>query len=67
LLGIVNCELIAKGLIAAKSVLTVPLVVRVEGTNAEQARQLLSTVPDIITANNLDDAAQKVVSLSKAV
>lgn len=65
--GIVNCEIIAKGLIAAKSVLTVPLVVRVEGTNADAARALLSTVPDIIAANNLDDAAQKVVNFSKAI
>ncbi|KAH9397557.1 Succinate--CoA ligase [GDP-forming] subunit beta, mitochondrial [Tyrophagus putrescentiae] len=63
--GIVNCEIIAKGLIAAKSVLTVPLVVRVEGTNAERARELLATVPDIIAASNLDDAAQKVVAFAK--
>ncbi|KAF7492789.1 Succinate--CoA ligase [GDP-forming] subunit beta [Sarcoptes scabiei] len=63
--GIVNCETIAKGLVAAKSQVTVPLVVRLEGTNAEQARNLLLTVPDIITAKNLDDAAQKVVSFSK--
>lgn len=59
--GIVNCETIAKGLIAAKSQVNVPLVVRVEGTNAEQARQLLTSVPDIIAANDLDDAAQKAV------
>ena len=65
--GIVNCETIAKGLIAAKSQLTVPLVVRLEGTNAEQARQLISSVPDIIAANNLDDAAQKVVGLTKPI
>lgn len=60
--GIVNCETIARGLIAAKSQVNVPLVVRVEGTNAEQARQLLATVPDIIAANDLDDAAQKAVN-----
>lgn len=63
--GIVNCETIAKGLIAAKSQLTVPLVVRLEGTNAEQARTLLSSVPEIISAKNLDDAAQKVVNFTK--
>lgn len=60
--GIVNCETIARGLIAAKSQVNVPLVVRVEGTNAEQARQLLATVPDIIAARDLDDAAQKAVN-----
>lgn len=63
--GIVNCETIAKGLIAAKSQVKVPMVVRLEGTNAEQARNLINTVPDIISAKNLDDAAQKVVNCCK--
>ena len=63
--GIVNCETIAKGLIAAKNQVTVPLVVRLEGTNAEQAINLINTVPDIISAKNLDDAAQKVVGFTK--
>lgn len=65
--GIVNCETIAKGLIAARSQLDVPLVVRLEGTNAESARQLIAAVPDIIAANNLDDAAQKVVGFAKPI
>ncbi|CAG2162650.1 unnamed protein product [Oppiella nova] len=59
--GIVNCETIAKGLIAARSLVKVPLIVRLEGTNAETARALLSEVSDIISATDLDDAAQKAV------
>ena len=61
----INCETIAKGLIAAKHLVNVPLVVRLEGTNSEAARELIATVPDIIAAQNLDDAASRVVSLSK--
>lgn len=59
--GIVNCEIIAKGLIAAKSLVKVPLIVRLEGTNSETARDMLSQVSDIISAADLDDAAQKAV------
>ena len=59
--GIVNCEIIAKGLIASRDLVSVPLVVRLEGTNAASARDLLNQVPEIITANNLDEAAQKAV------
>jgi len=62
--GIVNCETIAKGLTGAFSrmALKVPLIVRLEGTNVDRARQLLkeSKLP-IITATDLDDAAQKAV------
>lgn len=60
--GIVNCETIARGLISAKNLVKVPLVVRLEGTNAEVARILLNQVPDIISAVDLDDAAQKAVN-----
>ncbi|XP_054160436.1 succinate--CoA ligase [GDP-forming] subunit beta, mitochondrial-like [Oppia nitens] len=63
--GIVNCEIIAKGLIAAKNLVKVPLIVRLEGTNAETARALLSDVSDIISAADLDDAAQKAVNSVK--
>lgn len=59
--GIVNCETVAKGLIAARHLVNVPLIVRLEGTNQESAIKLLSTVPDIITATDLDDAARKAV------
>jgi succinyl-CoA synthetase beta subunit len=62
--GIVNCETIAKGLTGAFSrmALNVPLIVRLEGTNVERARQILneSRLP-IITATDLDDAAKKAV------
>ncbi|KAI1301604.1 Succinate--CoA ligase [GDP-forming] subunit beta, mitochondrial [Halotydeus destructor] len=60
--GIVNCETVAKGLIAAKHLVNVPLVVRLEGTNQEAARKLLSNYSDIISAGDLGDAAQKVVA-----
>lgn len=62
--GIMRCDVIAEGVIvAAKEVsLNVPLVVRLEGTNVEKGKQLLadSGLP-IITADNLADAAEKVV------
>jgi succinyl-CoA synthetase beta subunit len=59
-----RCDVIAQGIInAAKTVkLSVPLVVRLEGTNVEAGRKLLaeSGLP-MITADDLADAAQKVV------
>src|SRR5438094_5288159 len=63
-----RCDIIAEGIVeAAKEVhLSVPLVVRLEGTNVEQGKAILaqSGLP-IITANNLADAAQKVVKAVK--
>jgi len=62
--GIMKCDIIAKGVIAAaKEVqLNVPLVVRLAGTNVEQGKEILnSSGLDIIAANDLADAAQKVV------
>ncbi len=63
--GIMKCDVIAQGVItAAREVkLSVPLVVRLEGTNVELGRKMLqeSGLP-IITAGNLDDAAQKAVA-----
>jgi len=63
--GIVRCDRIANGVIqAAKNVhISVPLVVRLEGTNAAEAAQLLneSGLP-LIVAGNLKDAAEKVVA-----
>jgi succinyl-CoA synthetase beta subunit len=62
--GIMKCDIIANGVIAAaKEVsLSVPLVVRLEGTNVELGKEILnnSGLP-IIAADNLADAAQKVV------
>ena len=61
--GIMKCDVIAQGVIeAVKQVeLTIPLVVRLEGTNVDLGKQLLadSGLP-IISADDLDDAAQKV-------
>lgn len=66
--GIMRCDVIAEGVIAAaKEVsLNVPLVVRLEGTNVEKGKQMLagSGLP-IITADNLADAAEKVVAATK--
>src|SRR5471032_1949475 len=63
--GIMKCDVIAEGIVtAAKQVhLTVPLVVRLEGTNDEMGRQILknSGLP-IISADNMGDAAQKIVA-----
>uniref|UniRef100_A0AC35U1X9 Succinate--CoA ligase [GDP-forming] subunit beta, mitochondrial n=1 Tax=Rhabditophanes sp. KR3021 TaxID=114890 RepID=A0AC35U1X9_9BILA len=62
--GIVNCETIANGLVQAfsKINLSVPLIVRLEGTNVEKAREILAKSGlDITTASNLDDAAKKAV------
>lgn len=61
--GIVRCDLIAEGIIAAvrEIGLAIPVVVRLEGNNAELARQILSDSElQIITATSLDDAAQKI-------
>ena len=67
--GIVRCDRIANGVIqAAKNVhISVPLVVRLEGTNAKEAAQLLkdSGLP-VIVAGNLKDAAEKAVAAIRA-
>jgi succinyl-CoA synthetase beta subunit len=66
--GIMRCDIIAEGVIAAvKEVgLKVPLVVRLEGTNVEQGKAILnSSGLDIIAANDLSDAAEKVVKAVK--
>ena len=63
--GIVRCDLIAEGIIVAvRDVgVSVPVVVRLEGTNVIRGRQLLAASGlDIITADDLTDAAQKVVA-----
>jgi succinyl-CoA synthetase beta subunit len=63
--GIVRCDMIAEGIIAAvKEVgLTIPVVVRLEGTNVEKGRELLANSGLKITpALDLNDAAQKAVA-----
>ena len=67
--GIVRCDLIAEGIIAAvKEVgLKLPVVVRLEGTNVERGKAMLAESGlAIITAEDLDDAARKAVAAAKA-
>jgi succinyl-CoA synthetase beta subunit len=62
--GIMKCDVIAEGVIAAvKEVgLTVPLVVRLEGTNVQRGKEIISKSGlNVIPADDLDDAAQKIV------
>ena len=68
--GIVRCDLIAEGIIqAAKEIgLSVPVIVRLEGTNAELARELLTNSGmKIRVADNLTDAARQAVFAAKVV
>ncbi|MEX0900992.1 MAG: ADP-forming succinate--CoA ligase subunit beta [Gammaproteobacteria bacterium] len=63
--GIVRCDMIAEGIIAAVEEIgvSIPVVVRLEGTNVEQGRQLLADSSfDIIPADDLTDAAKKAVA-----
>ena len=68
--GIMKCDVIAQGIInAAKTIkLSVPVVVRLEGTNVERAKQLLKESGlALITAGDLADAAQKAVAAAATV
>jgi len=67
--GIMRCDIIAEGVIAAvKEVgLKVPLVVRLEGTNVQQGKDILNASGlNVIAANDLSDAAEKIVSAVRA-
>ncbi len=62
--GIMRCDIIAEGVVSAvKDVgLQVPLVVRLEGTNVEEGKAILrDSGLNVIPANDLADAAEKVV------
>jgi succinyl-CoA synthetase beta subunit len=63
--GIMKCDIIAEGIVAAAKeiALSVPLVVRLEGTNVEKGKEILadSGLP-IVSGNDLADAAQKIVN-----
>ena len=66
--GIMKCDIIAEGVVAAvKEVgLTVPLVVRLEGTNVEAGKKIIrESGLNVLPADNLDDAAQKIVKAVK--
>src|SRR6478736_6401481 len=66
--GIMRCDIIAEGVVAAvKEVgLKVPLVVRLEGTNVDAGKQIIrESGLNVVPADNLDDAAQKIVKAVK--
>ncbi|MEO0882098.1 MAG: ADP-forming succinate--CoA ligase subunit beta [Pseudomonadota bacterium] len=67
--GIMRCDVIAEGVIAAvkETNLAVPLVVRLEGTNVELGKKIIAESGlNVIAADDLDDAAQKIVAAVKA-
>jgi len=67
--GIMRCDVLATGVVsAAKEMkLTVPVVVRMEGTNVKEGKQILADSGlNIITASDMMDGAKKVVAASKA-
>ncbi len=66
--GIVRCDVIADGIIDAVKTndSSVPIVVRLEGTNVQSGKsKLLESGLDIISADNLSDAAEKVVKSAR--
>jgi succinyl-CoA synthetase beta subunit len=66
--GIMKCDVIAAGVVAAvKAVgLQVPLVVRLEGTNVEEGKKIIrESGLNVLPADDLDDAAQKIVNAVK--
>lgn len=66
--GIVRCDLIAEGILSAvdEIQLNIPVVVRLEGTQAEAGAKLLNeSSVNVIAANSLDDAAKKIVAAVK--
>jgi succinyl-CoA synthetase beta subunit len=66
--GIVRCDRVAQGVIDAASEMriNVPIVVRLEGTNAKEAGELLhSSGLNFVVADSLRDAAEKVTSVLK--
>ncbi|KAB1067410.1 ADP-forming succinate--CoA ligase subunit beta, partial [Methylobacterium planeticum] len=66
--GIMKCDVIARGVIAAVRTvgLTVPLVVRLEGTNVAEGKAIIrGSGLNVIPADDLDDAAQKIVAAVK--
>ncbi len=66
--GIMRCDVIAEGVVAAvKEVgLRVPLVVRLEGTNVEKGKEIIAKSNlNVTSADDLDDAAQKIVKAVK--
>jgi succinyl-CoA synthetase beta subunit len=68
--GILRCDILAKGVVdAAKEVaIDLPVVIRLEGTNVEEGRRILKESGlNLVTAVDMNDAAQKVLSVLKGV
>jgi succinyl-CoA synthetase beta subunit len=68
--GIMKCDVIANGVIAAAKELglTIPVVVRLAGTNVELGQQLLKESGlDLIPADNMADGARKIVAAVQAL
>ena len=66
--GIMRCDVVAEGLVQAAGVvkLSIPLVVRLEGTNVEKGREILEKAGlDMVTATTMHDAAQKAVAAAQ--
>jgi succinyl-CoA synthetase beta subunit len=66
--GILRCDVLAEGVVTAakKTGITVPVVVRMEGTNVAQGRKILAESGlNLISAKDLKDAAQKVAQIAK--
>ncbi len=64
--GIMRCDIIAEGIVEAvnEMKLAKPLIVRLEGTNVERGKEILSNSGlEIVTAKDLEDAAEKAVSI----
>ena len=65
-----KCDVIAQGVIVAVAMvgLKVPLVVRLEGTNVEEGKRIINESGlNVVAADDLDDAAQKIVKAVKGV
>jgi succinyl-CoA synthetase beta subunit len=63
-----RCDVIAEGVVAAVSDvgLRVPLVVRLEGTNVERGKEIIARNLNVTSADDFDDAAQKIVNAVRA-
>jgi succinyl-CoA synthetase beta subunit len=65
--GILRCDILAQGVVQAanKLKLSVPVVIRMEGTNVEEGRKILAESGlDLINAKDLADAAEKVAKIA---
>lgn len=67
--GIVRCDRVANGILEATKIIevNVPIVVRLDGTNAEEARQIINSanIKNLVAATSLADGAKKVVNAAK--